>query len=180
MISHHYLVEILPDPTRSHWILDGSGKISLDLARSRCILKDFSEIGFTQNRPPPTSDSNRRIHYCYGSVAGEKPPTQTVTGQLRVGQKPDPPDSWTAPVSRMTIVFAYIHSHIVFCKKVPLKAILYISTNCFINYGAFLPLWFDTLSFPCFSLLCCIPSIPQFLCFTSKSSKGEDGLTFHC
>ena len=85
-----------------------------------------------------------------------------------------------AMVSRMTIVFAYIHSHIVFCKKVPLKAILYISTNCFINYGAFLPLWFDTLSFPCFSLLCCIPSIPQFLCFTSKSSKGEDGLTFHC
>ena len=171
---------------KSHRIRQDLTGSWMDLARSCRIWRDLAafqripmrSVSLETNHHLPATRTNESITVT-SRLQVEKPPTQTVMGQLRVGQKPDPPDSWTAPVSRMTIVFAYIHSDIVFCKKVPLKAILYTSTNCFINYGALLPLWFDTLSFPCFSLLCCIPSIPQFLCFTSKSSKGEDGLTFH-
>ena len=53
MISHQDLVEISLDLTRSHLILDGSGKISSDLARSRRVSLDF--VKYRVHPKPMTS-----------------------------------------------------------------------------------------------------------------------------
>ena len=52
VISHHDLPEISSDPMGSHQILDGSSKISLDLERSRRILKHSDD---NRVHPKPTT-----------------------------------------------------------------------------------------------------------------------------
>ena len=46
VISPHDLAEISPDPTRSHQMLDGSGKISSDLVRSRHVSANSNDYWF--------------------------------------------------------------------------------------------------------------------------------------
>ena len=70
----------------------------MDLARSRQIWRDLAAfrsipmiIGFTRNQPPPAGQTDKSVTIT-GWLQVEKPPIQSCTGQLQVGQKPDLPD----------------------------------------------------------------------------------------
>ena len=96
MTFYHDLAETSPDPTGSHRILDGSGKISPDLARSHRVSKNSSEsVSHEIDHHPPATRTDESVT-ATDRLRVEKPSTRTVMGRLRVGQKPDPPDPWTA------------------------------------------------------------------------------------
>lgn len=71
----------------------------MDLARSRQIWRDLAafrripvrSVSPETNHHPPATRTDESVT-ATGRLRVEKPPTQTVTGWLRVGQKPDPPD----------------------------------------------------------------------------------------
>ena len=75
VIFPHDLVEISTDPMSSHQILDRSGRISLDLARSRGVSVDSSDFQF---------------HSKTTTTCWQHEPTKSLlyTGQLRVGKPP--------------------------------------------------------------------------------------------
>ena len=95
MIFYHDLAETSLDPTGSHRILDGSGKISPDLARSRRVSKKSGESVSPETDHHPSATRTDESVTATGQLRVEKPPTRTVTGRLLVGQKPDPPNPWT-------------------------------------------------------------------------------------
>ena len=103
MISSHDLAEISLDLTRSHRILDGFGKISLDLGRFRWL-----SISPETDSHLPTTRIDELVTIT-GRLRVGKPLTQSCTGRLRVGQKPDPPDPQTA-----LIVYIFFKKKIIY------------------------------------------------------------------
>ena len=55
----------------------------------------MKSVSHKTDRHPPVTRTDESITVM-GQLRVEKPPTQTITGWLWVGQKPDPPDPWTA------------------------------------------------------------------------------------